>query len=39
MVVIVDPHLKRTSNYPAFQEASDRKVLVKQPNGEGEYEG
>ncbi|KAJ6631405.1 glycoside hydrolase family 31 protein [Mycena sp. CBHHK59/15] len=32
MVVIVDPHLKRTSNYPAFQEASDRKVL-------GEYEG
>ncbi|KAJ7798657.1 glycosyl hydrolases family 31-domain-containing protein [Mycena olivaceomarginata] len=39
MVVIVDPHLKRTSNYPAFQEASDRKVLVKQPNGESEYEG
>jgi alpha-glucosidase (family GH31 glycosyl hydrolase) len=39
MVVIVDPHLKRTSNYPAFQEASDRKVLVKPPSGEGEYEG
>ncbi|KAJ7496651.1 glycoside hydrolase family 31 protein [Mycena latifolia] len=39
MVVIVDPHLKRTSNYPAFQEASDRQVLVKPPSGEGEYEG
>ncbi|KAF7325290.1 Glycoside hydrolase family 31 protein [Mycena venus] len=39
MVVIVDPHLKRTSNYPAFQEASDRKVLVMPSSGEGEYEG
>jgi alpha 1,3-glucosidase len=39
MVVIVDPHLKRTSTYPAFQEASDRKVLVKPPSGDGEYEG
>ncbi|KAJ6491629.1 glycoside hydrolase family 31 protein [Mycena vitilis] len=39
MVVIVDPHLKRTSSYPAFQEASERKVLVKPPSGEGEYEG
>ncbi|KAJ7072850.1 glycoside hydrolase family 31 protein [Mycena amicta] len=39
MVVIIDPHLKRTSNYPAFQEASDRKVLVKPASGEGEYEG
>ncbi|KAJ7840526.1 glycosyl hydrolases family 31-domain-containing protein [Mycena olivaceomarginata] len=35
MVVIVDPHLKRTSNYSAFQEASDRKVFVKQPNALG----
>ncbi|KAJ7062400.1 glycosyl hydrolases family 31-domain-containing protein [Mycena amicta] len=39
MVVIIDPHLKRTSNYLAFQEASDRKVLVKPASGEGEYEG
>ncbi|KAF7294010.1 Glycoside hydrolase family 31 protein [Mycena kentingensis (nom. inval.)] len=39
MVVIVDPHLKRTSNYPAYQEASDRKVLVKPASGEGEFEG
>ncbi|KAF7350938.1 Glycoside hydrolase family 31 protein [Mycena sanguinolenta] len=39
MVVIVDPHLKRTSSYPVYQEASDRKLLVKQPNGESEYEG
>ncbi|KAJ7647840.1 glycoside hydrolase family 31 protein [Roridomyces roridus] len=39
MVVIIDPHLKRTSNYPVFQEASERKVLVKPSSGEGEYEG
>ncbi|KAJ7736818.1 glycoside hydrolase family 31 protein [Mycena metata] len=39
MVVIVDPHLKRTDSYPAFKEASDRKVLVKPASGDGEYEG
>ncbi|KAJ7033377.1 glycoside hydrolase family 31 protein [Mycena alexandri] len=39
MVVIVDPHLKRTDTYPAFKEASDRKLLVKPPSGDGEYEG
>ncbi|KDQ56418.1 glycoside hydrolase family 31 protein [Jaapia argillacea MUCL 33604] len=39
MVVIVDPHLKRSSNYPVYQEASELNVLVKPKNGEGEYEG
>jgi alpha 1,3-glucosidase len=39
MVVIVDPHLKRDQNYPAFKQASDLGILVKPPSGEGEYEG
>jgi len=39
MVVIVDPHVKRTSNYPVYQEASDRGILIKPKSGEGEYEG
>ncbi|PBL00499.1 glycoside hydrolase family 31 protein [Armillaria gallica] len=39
MVVIIDPHLKRTSNYPVYQEASDLEILVKPKSGEGEYEG
>ncbi|KAG7452386.1 alpha-glucosidase [Guyanagaster necrorhizus] len=39
MVVIIDPHLKRTSNYPVYQEASDLGILVKPKSGEGEYEG
>ncbi len=39
MVVIIDPHLKRSSNYPVYQQASDLQVLVKPPSGEGEYEG
>ncbi|KAF9529796.1 glycoside hydrolase family 31 protein [Crepidotus variabilis] len=39
MVVIVDPHLKREDNYPAYKEASELGVLVKPKSGEGEYEG
>ena len=39
MVVIVDPHLKRTSEYPAYQKASDLGILVKPKGGEGEFEG
>lgn len=39
MVVIVDPHLKRTQAYPVYQEASDLGVLVKPSSGDGEYEG
>lgn len=39
MVVIIDPHLKRTADYPVYKEASDRGLLVKPKGGEGEYEG
>ncbi|KAF8161398.1 alpha-glucosidase [Crassisporium funariophilum] len=39
MVVIVDPHLKRAQDYPAFKQASDLGILVKPKSGEGEYEG
>ncbi|EIW80508.1 glycoside hydrolase family 31 protein [Coniophora puteana RWD-64-598 SS2] len=39
MVVIIDPHLKRDSNFPAYQLASESEVLVKPKSGEGEYEG
>lgn len=39
MVIIIDPHLKRTSSYPVYQEAVDKGILVKQKNGESEYEG
>jgi alpha 1,3-glucosidase len=39
MVVIVDPHLKRASDYPVYQNASELGVLVKPKSGEGEYEG
>lgn len=39
MVVIVDPHLKRTSDYPVYQKASELSILVKPKSGEGEYEG
>ncbi|KZT41930.1 alpha-glucosidase [Sistotremastrum suecicum HHB10207 ss-3] len=39
MVVIVDPHLKRTNDYPVYKKASELQVLVKPASGEGEYEG
>ncbi|KAF8435139.1 alpha-glucosidase [Boletus edulis BED1] len=39
MVVIVDPHLKRESDYSVYKMASDLAVLVKPKSGEGEYEG
>ncbi|TDL18041.1 alpha-glucosidase [Rickenella mellea] len=39
MVVIIDPHLKRTSDYPVYKKASELEVLVKPPSGQGEYEG
>ncbi|KAG5650951.1 hypothetical protein H0H81_010429 [Sphagnurus paluster] len=38
MVVIVDPHLKRTSDYPVYQAASEKGLLVK-TKSETEYEG
>ncbi|KAL5483105.1 ROT2 [Sanghuangporus weigelae] len=39
MVIIVDPHLKRTSSYPVYSEAQDLDVLIKKPDGTTEYEG
>ena len=38
MVVIVDPHLKRTPSYPVYQDATKRQILVKPSSGKGEYE-
>ncbi|EMD31533.1 glycoside hydrolase family 31 protein [Gelatoporia subvermispora B] len=38
MVVIVDPHLKRTDNYPIYQQAKDLDLLIKKKDGQ-EYEG
>ena len=39
MVVIVDPHLKRTKDYPVYQKASELDLLVKGKGGQGEFEG
>lgn len=38
MVVIVDPHLKKTSDYPVYKQASDKELLIKSKSGD-EYEG
>ncbi|KAK2464426.1 hypothetical protein APHAL10511_003574 [Amanita phalloides] len=38
MVVIIDPHLKRASDYPVYQQASELGLLVKNKDN-GEYEG
>ena len=38
MVVIIDPHLKRTSDYPIYKAASELGVLVKNKDA-NEYEG
>ena len=39
MVVIVDPHLKRVDDYPVYTKARDLGVLVKQKNGQDDYDG
>ncbi|KZT01236.1 glycoside hydrolase family 31 protein [Laetiporus sulphureus 93-53] len=39
MVVIVDPHLKRTADYPVYEEAKELGVLVKSASGDNDYEG
>ncbi|KAI0313324.1 alpha-glucosidase [Amylostereum chailletii] len=39
MVVIVDPHLKRSQDYPVYRRAQELGVLVKQQNGKDDYEG
>ncbi|EIM80725.1 glycoside hydrolase family 31 protein [Stereum hirsutum FP-91666 SS1] len=38
MVAIIDPHLKRTSNYPVYEQAKELDVLVKKSDN-NEYEG
>lgn len=38
-VNIIDPHLRRDDDFYVYQEASDREVLVKRPDGQSEYEG
>jgi mannosyl-oligosaccharide alpha-1,3-glucosidase len=38
MVVIIDPHLKRSSDYPPYSEASAKGLLVQNKDG-SEYEG
>ncbi|TIC73206.1 glycoside hydrolase family 31 protein [Wallemia mellicola] len=38
-VNIVDPHLSRDDEFYVFNEASDKEVLVKKPDGQSEYEG
>ena len=39
MVVIVDPHLKRVDDYPVYKQARELGILVKQNNGQDDYEG
>ena len=38
MVTIVDPHVKRDSNYYIYKEASEKKYFVKRADG-GEFDG
>lgn len=38
MVTIVDPHIKRDSDYKIFKTAEDKGYYVKKPNGE-DYDG
>ncbi|KAI0048850.1 glycoside hydrolase family 31 protein [Auriscalpium vulgare] len=39
MVVIVDPHIKRSDDYPVYKLAQELDVLVKQKGGETDYDG
>ena len=38
MVVIVDPHIKRTQDYPVYKEAQELDLFVKNKHG-AEFEG
>jgi hypothetical protein len=38
MVVIIDPHVKRVSDYPVYSKGQELDVFVKNPSN-GEYEG
>ena len=39
MVVIIDPHLKRTDDYPVYKQATEKGLLVKKGDGSTDYEG
>ena len=39
MVVIIDPHLKRTDDYPVYKQATENGLLVKKGDGGTDYEG
>ncbi|PWN41673.1 alpha-glucosidase II precursor [Ceraceosorus guamensis] len=39
LVIIVDPHFKRTNDYYVYKESKALDILVKTPDGKGEYEG
>jgi mannosyl-oligosaccharide alpha-1,3-glucosidase len=39
LVIILDPHLKRSTDFFLYNEAQDKNVLVKSPDGKSEYEG
>ncbi|TBU52165.1 glycosyl hydrolases family 31-domain-containing protein [Dichomitus squalens] len=39
MVVIVDPHLKRTNDYPVYKQAAELGILIKNGDGTTDYEG
>ncbi|PWN54028.1 alpha-glucosidase II precursor [Violaceomyces palustris] len=39
LVIIIDPHLKRTRDYYLYAEAQDKQLLVRTSDGQGEYEG
>ena len=39
MVVIIDPHFKRSESYPVYKSASEKGLLIKPSSGEGEFDG
>ncbi|KAI0753449.1 alpha-glucosidase [Daedaleopsis nitida] len=39
MVVIIDPHLKRTDDYPVYKQATELGILVKKQDGTTDYDG
>lgn len=39
MVVIIDPHLKRTDDYPVYKQATELGILVKKQDGATDYDG
>jgi mannosyl-oligosaccharide alpha-1,3-glucosidase len=39
MVTIIDPHMKRDSNYLLHKEAQEKGLYIRKPDGTSEYEG